>query len=103
MTTRGKIVSVTKGLPKIAFITEHDVCNSAYACWYAYEVPYANIGFTGTGTKTGTWTYRGDFETGDYTASLCWTLACSGPWGRNTYGDILGEVTGKSWTNISKE
>lgn len=101
MTPQGKIVSVREGLPRLPDITVHDTCNPGWGCFYTNVIPEADFGFTGLGKATGTWYDRSAIETGDYTAEACWTTACSGYFGPDTYIALTGDVTGKSWDNRS--
>ena len=100
----GDIISVAYGAVNHPAITEHDTCDPDWACYESGEVPYANMGFSGSaGTKTGTWLYRYDFSTGNYSARACYIFSGSshctpeeGPGTIITFDDDL--VTGTSVT-----
>ncbi len=67
----GKVVSVTEGIePEMTTLatTVTNVCNTGNACLVASRVPYANFGFSGIGTKTGSWQNHIQWKTGQYTA-----------------------------------
>ncbi len=67
----GKVVSVTEGIePEMTTLatTVTSICNTGNACLVASQVPYANYGFSGVGTKTGSWSNRIQWKTGQYTA-----------------------------------
>ncbi|GAA2723497.1 MULTISPECIES: hypothetical protein [Streptomyces] len=81
-------------------ISQHNVCNRGDGCFLSGRVPYAHQGFYGSpGTARGTWPYRSGYDTGNYTASACWTQACAQrplpPHTRATFGGTL--VTGTSF------
>ena len=59
-------------------ISNDNICQSSDGCWYSGRIPYANQGFFGSaGTYRGSWPYRSKWGSGSYTASACWTQACS--------------------------
>lgn len=75
----GKVVSVKSGLaitfPDVTpLISQDNVCTSSTSCMISGKVPYADQGFSGTGTKTGSWVYRKGFSTGSHRASGYYTL-----------------------------
>ncbi len=84
-------------------IYNHNVCNYGNGCYYSGRVPYANQGFYGyPGSFQGVWPDRNAFDTGYYTAYVCWTQACSYEFGPNTYADFGGSlVTGTQFTIVS--
>jgi hypothetical protein len=101
----GAIISVTAGahgLPQ-PLITEHDTCNGTWVCYESGKVPYANVGFSGSaGTKDGTWDYRDEFATNNYSASACYVSGgshCTVELGPDTFITFGGDlVTGTSVT-----
>lgn len=104
----GKVLSVrpvaSAHAPKS--ITVHNPCQGRDACWTASQVPYANFGFAGTGSKYGTWQYRSTMYTEAHSTSVCWTYGgsspCSPRFGPNTtIGFNHASVTGKKVTNYS--
>lgn len=84
----GAMISVKSGLtvelpsesPKISV---GNSCTSSTSCLLSGQVPYAHYGFSGTGTKTGSWPYRRGFSTGSHTAGgyYSWkgSSVCFGP------------------------
>lgn len=85
-------------------MTVHNPCQTGDACWVANAVPYANFGFAGTGTKTGTWQQRNAMYTNAHTTSVCWSQSpkCSPALGPNSaIGFSSYPVTGTSVTNYS--
>ncbi len=101
----GKVLSVeatTAASP--AAITVHNPCQSGDACWVHNAIPYADFGFAGTGTKTGTWTQRNAMYTHSHSTSVCWAQSpnCSPRFGPNTViGFSSYPVTGTKVTNYS--
>jgi hypothetical protein len=74
----GKIISMTA--TSIASvkpdITHQTICNTGWECWFSGKVPYANQGFYGSAGKvTGSWPYRNEFWTGNYTAGFSYSYA----------------------------
>ncbi|MDE3130875.1 MAG: hypothetical protein KGL16_06940, partial [Acidobacteriota bacterium] len=62
-------------------------CASGDGCYYTPTVnsTYHDRSFYwSAGTFTGSWPNRNAWESGSYTASVCWTSACSGTFGPNT-------------------
>ena len=57
MLKQGKITAVSEGITKPR-ITVNNICNGHDSCLIHNRVPYADFGFSGTGTKTGNWPYR---------------------------------------------
>ncbi|GEL45236.1 hypothetical protein CHO01_03520 [Cellulomonas hominis] len=78
-------------------ITATNVCSTGNVCLYAPRVPYANHGFSGTGTKTGSWSPKSTYNTGSWTATLKWQYGgktVTGPkLGPGRTGAIGAEVT----------
>lgn len=75
-------------------------CSGDRACWQGYVSPYLWYGFDGTGAS-GTWPNRGNFQSNNYRAKLCWSYAgnntcMSGYSGLNQTITFGTEVTGKS-------
>ncbi|MBO0657395.1 hypothetical protein J1792_33195 [Streptomyces triculaminicus] len=97
----GRIVSVKEsGRTTDPAIDRHNYCNSGDGCFYSGRIPYANQGFYGSrGISYGNWPYRSAYDTGNYTATACWTSACtSRPLPPNTYAHFSGAlVTGTSF------
>jgi hypothetical protein len=82
-------------------ISNHNICNSTDSCYLSGRTPYAHQGFYGSsGTYRGSWPYRSGYNTGKYTASACWTQACSQQaLPPNTHATFNGSlVTGTSFT-----
>lgn len=75
----GKITAVSEGIikPRIAV---KSMCKSGDSCLVHSRVPYADFGFSGTGTKTGDWPYRISWKAGSRTAKA---------WYRHGY-DVVG-------------
>ncbi|GGR15272.1 hypothetical protein [Streptomyces netropsis] len=95
----GRILSV-KPQSTDQGISQRSGCNSGDGCYLSGRVPYAHRGFYGSrGTARGNWPYRIAYNTGRYTASACWTLACAQrSFPPNTYVDFSGAlVTGTSF------
>lgn len=86
-------------------VTVHNPCQSGDACWQPDAVPYANFGFAGTGTKTGSWTHRRVMYTNNHSTMICWTYQgnspCSPRAGKNSVLDPLATVTGIKVVNYS--
>lgn len=102
----GAIVSIQSVANAQPAITISNPCASEAACWVAARAPYANFGFSGTGTASGTWLERGNFYTHHHSSSVCWTYRgsspCSPTFGPNTAITFNGAtVTGKRVTNHS--
>ncbi|MER6916156.1 hypothetical protein ABT354_31170 [Streptomyces sp. NPDC000594] len=101
--TTGAILSVDKGISRVdTRIGKRNLCNSGDACWYTTQTPYAHFGFYGSpGTYTASMPYRGDYHTGNYRASACWTYQgsspCRGALPPNTYASLGVTVTGTSF------
>jgi len=75
--TTGEVISLTPGIVRPT-ISNHNFCNTNDGCYYSGRVPYAHQGFYGSaGTATGNWPYRSGYYTGQYTARVCWTAACT--------------------------
>jgi len=51
--------------PTTRAITTHSTCGSGRLCLWAESVPYADYGFSGTGSASGTWSHRGGWDTGN--------------------------------------
>lgn len=71
--------------------------------WYSTPTvanTYHNRSFYGTpGTFTGNWPRRNAWDSGSYTASVCWERACSQEFEPNSYVTVSGSiVTGTSFT-----
>ena len=115
--TTGAVVSVTAGEPSsVASPTEPaaelslspDIssgtdCAAGDGCYYTPTVnsTYHDRSFYGSaGTFTGDWPQRNAWDSGDYTAYVCWTGGCSADWvGPHTYVTFGGStVTGTSFT-----
>jgi hypothetical protein len=82
-------------------ISNHNICNSTDGCYLSGKIPFANQGFFGTkGTFHGSWPFRSGYNTGKFTASACWTQACSQQaLPPNTHATFNGTlVTGISFT-----
>lgn len=86
-------------------VTVHNPCQSGDACWVPDAVPYADFGFAGTGTKTGSWVHRRQMYTYNHSTKICWTYqgnnACSPQVGKNSVLDPLATVTGTKVINYS--
>lgn len=84
----GRVVRVTARSGSLApmTVTVHNPCQSGDACWVPDTIPYANYGFAGTGTKTGTWTHRAQMYTHSHSTSVCWSQSpnCSPRLGPNS-------------------
>jgi hypothetical protein len=106
----GAVISVTAGetepddLSGIQPLISSDTsCAASDGC---YETPvinstYHDRSFYGSaGTFTGSWPRRNAWDSGSYTASVCWESACSGKYGPNTHQTFSGGalVTGTSFT-----
>lgn len=64
----GEITEVREGLPiQPLAVTEYATCGNGRACLVAARIPLRDYGFTGSGTKTGTWPERIEWRTGSYT------------------------------------
>ncbi|WP_055525161.1 hypothetical protein [Streptomyces graminilatus] len=99
----GALLAVEKGISGVEpSISKQNICQTGNACWYTTRVPYANFGFYGSaGTYSASMPYRGDYHTGSYRASACWTYtgpACSQTLPPNTYVTLGVTVTGTSFT-----
>lgn len=113
----GAVVSVTSGEPSgiaTGAATPDDLgispaissgtdCATGDGCYYTPTVndTYHDRSFYGSaGTFTGNWPKRNAWDSGSYTAYVCWTSACSADWvGPNTYVTFGGSlVTGTSFT-----
>ena len=57
-----------------AGVTPHNCLNSR-PCWTGFYTPDAYYGFVGTGTVSGWWTNRGNFNSNNREAKVCWTTA----------------------------
>ncbi len=83
-------------------ITGNTNCQPGDGCYYTPTVSgiYHNRSFYGSpGTFTGNWPHRNAWTSGNYTAYVCWTSACSQWYGPNTYVTFGGSlVTGTSFT-----
>jgi hypothetical protein len=78
-------------------------CAAGDGCYYTPTVndTYHDRSFSGSaGTFTGSWPMRNAWDSGNYTAYVCWTGACSSDWfGPNSYVTFGGStVTGTSFT-----
>jgi hypothetical protein len=49
-------------------------CATGAACWIPDRSPYASYGFSGAGTYTGTWAYRGDLYSNSQTVRAYYRL-----------------------------
>jgi hypothetical protein len=115
--TTGAVVSVTSGEPSDVptdTATSPDLgitpdisggtdCAAGDGCYYTPTVndTYHDRSFYGSaGTFSGSWPMRNAWYSGNYTAYVCWTSACSSDWvGPNTYVTFGGSlVTGTSFT-----
>ncbi|WP_067793142.1 hypothetical protein [Actinomadura formosensis] len=99
--TNGALLSVTPQADIHSAIGNHNYCNSGDGCYLSGRTPYAHQGFYGSaGTYRGSWPYRSGYNTGRYTASACWTQACSQrALPPNTHATFNGAlVTGTSFT-----
>jgi hypothetical protein len=103
----GAVVSVSPGEPSSVTDASPDIsggtdCASGDGCYYAETVnaTYHNRSFYGSaGTFTGNWPQRDAWDSGNYTASVCWESSCSGTYGPNSYVSFGGTlVTGTSFT-----
>jgi hypothetical protein len=96
----GAVVAVVEGMAASPQISNHAICNTGDGCYFSGRIPFANQGFFGTrGTFRGSWPFRDAFGTGRFTASACWTQACSSTFGPNTTATFGGAlVTGTSFT-----
>ena len=84
----------------------HTVCQAGDACWWANSVPYPSLGWSGTGTSTGSWPGRQYMRTNSHSTSICWTdgstSPCSPEFGPNTIiGTNQVPVTGTKVVNYS--
>ena len=98
--TTGDILSVTAangvGTPDIS---NHDVCNSGDGCYLTNHPPYADQGFYGSsGTYNGSWPYRSEYTSGNYTVSACWTNGCGPKIGQGSQVTLTSDATGTSFT-----
>jgi hypothetical protein len=107
--TTGAIISVSlgepvgiaspSGSPNISGDTD---CEAGDGCYYTPTIndTYHNRSFYGSaGTFTGSWPHRNAWDSGSYTASVCWQGGCSATYGPNTYVSFNGSiVTGTSFT-----
>jgi hypothetical protein len=105
--TTGAVVSVTLGEPVDLTAASPDIssgtdCAAGDGCYYTPTVngTYHDRSFYGSaGTFTGNWPMRNAWDSGNYTAYVCWTSACSNSVGPNTYVTFGGSlVTGTSFT-----
>ena len=55
-------------------VTVTKTCTTGKACWKRWTTPYTDYAFSGTGTATGSWSNRGEFRSGSYTAKPCWRV-----------------------------
>lgn len=102
----GSIMSIRDATNSQPTIAISNPCASGAGCWVTTRAPYANYGFSGTGTASGTWPARGSFYTHNHRSSVCWTYGgnspCSPTFGPNTAITFSGaSVTGKKVTNHS--
>lgn len=102
----GKVLSVTATTSSMtpATITVHNPCQSGDACWVHNAIPYADFGFAGTGTKTGTWQQRNAMYTHSHSTSVCWAESpnCSPRLGPNSVIAFNSyPVTGTKVTNYT--
>ena len=104
----GTVESVTAGEPAAVVdavtpaIASSTYCGPGDGCYYTPTVnsTYHDRSFYGTpGTFSGSWPRRDAWQTGNYTASVCWQGGCSQFFGPNTYLTFGGAlVTGTSFT-----
>lgn len=77
-------------------------CAAGDGCYYTptVDATYHDRSFYGSaGTFTGSWPRRNAWESGNYTAYVCWTSNCSNWFGPNSYVTFNGSlVTGTSFT-----
>lgn len=105
--TTGAILSLTIGVPGDLWSASPDIssgtdCAAGDGCYYTPTVDstYHDRSFYGSpGTFTGSWPRRNAWDSGNYTASVCWVGGCSNTVGPNTYATFGGSlVTGTSFT-----
>lgn len=96
----GKIVSVGEApsFTPAPLTTVTSICKTGNACLVSSKAPYADYGFSGVGTSTGTWAHRIEWKTGDYTAKAWYTykgatVGWGGVFGPNSDVKLDGEVT----------
>lgn len=53
-------------------------CASGALCWLSGKTPYANFGFSGAGTYTGGWEWRGTMKSNNWGGQLTYTINKSG-------------------------
>lgn len=103
----GVVLSVTLGEPVDLATPDPDIsggtdCAAGDGCYYTPTVngTYHDRSFYGSpGTFTGSWPRRNAWDSGNYTASVCWDGGCSNTVGPNTYATFGGSlVTGTSFT-----
>lgn len=101
----GKITAVSEGITKPR-IAVNNICNGRDSCLIHSRVPYADFGFSGTGTKTGNWPYRISWETGSHTAKAWYrhgydVAGWGTKFGPHTKANMNAPVTAVQVTNYS--
>lgn len=98
----GAIEAVEAAPPQTLAISKKNTCSTGDVCLRAPRVPYADNGFSGKGTATGSWSPKRIYHTGNWTATVKWLYGgktVTGPkLGPNKTGDVLTEVTMTSVT-----
>jgi hypothetical protein len=69
----GEIVEVKQASMADPLISVANTCSTGNACLSALEVPYADYGFSGVGTKTGAWEHRRRLTSGKWTVQSWYT------------------------------
>lgn len=69
----GEIVAVEQASMVAPLISVSSTCSPNDACLSAQEVPYADYGFSGVGTKTGAWAHRKRLTSGKWTVQSWYT------------------------------
>lgn len=104
--TTGDILSVTANSTATDTSLNPDIthtsgCSGTQACYVTNTVPYANQGFSGDGTSTGSWPRRSGYTSGNWTVEGCWSSSCGPEVGPNSTVTFTSDVTGTSFTIYS--
>jgi hypothetical protein len=98
--TTGKITASWLGIDSrvTTMISTHNICNPGEGCFVSGRIPYADQGFYGSaGTSTGSWPYRSEIDSGNYTVKACWGSTCSPQLSPHTQAGLSSLVTGTSF------
>lgn len=81
----GEVTKVEEGTdaPEFGTLTTVDrVCSAGDLCALAYQSPYSDFAFSGTGSVTGSWPQRSHVHTGNWYTRIQWE--------NNAYTDTFG-------------